>query len=97
MRDGLPTGGWREQLPIPTVKARDDELMSLYPHVPTYEALPSVLAFRGRYSQPGEISQRQKLTGCRRKPMTKTDRTKACAPVEEIAPVSQGLMLPDVR
>ena len=29
------TGGWHDNHRSPTVKARDDELMSLYPHVPT--------------------------------------------------------------
>ena len=73
----------------PAVKSRDDELMALYPHVPTYE-----LAERFGISEDAVRSRAkyfgvQKLTGCRRKPMTKADRTKPREPVEEIAPVSQ--------
>jgi hypothetical protein len=73
----------------PAVKSRDDELMDLYPHVPTYE-----LAERFGISEDAVRSRAkyfgvQKLTGCRRKPMTKADRTKPREPVEEIAPVSQ--------
>lgn len=73
----------------PAVKARDDELMALYPHVPTFELAErfdmSEDAIRSRAKYFGV----QKLTGCRRKPMTKADRTKPREPVAVIEPVSQ--------
>ena len=73
----------------PTVKARDDELMSLYPHVPTYELAERFGISEDAIRSRAKYLNVQKLTGCRRKPMTKADRTKPRAPVEEIAPVSQ--------
>ena len=63
--------------------------MALYPHVPTYELSErfdmSEDAIRSRAKYFGV----QKLTGCRRKPMTKADRTKPRAPAAVIEPVSQ--------
>ena len=73
----------------PAVKARDDELMALYPHVPTYELAERFGISEDAIRSRARYLNVQKLTGCRRKPMTKADRTKPREPAVEISPVSQ--------
>jgi len=73
----------------PAVKARDDELMALYPHVPTFELAERFGISEDAIRSRAKYLNVQKLTGCRRKPMTKADRTKPREPVVEIAPASQ--------
>ena len=73
----------------PAVKARDDELMALYPHVPTFELAERFDMSEDAIRSLAKYFGAQKLTGCRRKPMTKADRTKPREPVAVIEPVSQ--------
>ena len=73
----------------PAVKARDDELMALYPHLPTYELAERFGISEDAIRSRARYLNVQKLTGCRRKPMTKADRTKPREPAVEISPVSQ--------
>ena len=76
----------------PTVKARDDELMALYPHVPTFELAERFGISEDAIRSRAKYLNVQKLTGCRRKPMTKADRTK---PREQVAVVEPASQAPD--
>ena len=71
------------------VKARDEELLALYPHVPTYELAErfgmSDDAIRSRAKYLGI----QKLTVSRRRPVRRADHTNPREPVEDVEPVSQ--------
>ena len=73
----------------PSVKARDEELMALYPHVATYELAERFGMSEDAIRSRAKYLNVKKLTGCRRKPMTKADRTKPREPVAVIEPVSQ--------
>ena len=73
----------------PNVKARDDALMALYPHVPTYELAERFDMTEDTIRSRAKYFGVQKMTGIRRKPRTKADRTKTREPVAAVEPVSQ--------
>lgn len=72
----------------PSLKSRDDELMALYPHVPTYELAERFDMTEDTIRSRAKYFGVQKLTGIRRKPRTKADRTKTREPVAAVEPVS---------
>ena len=72
----------------PNVKARDDELMRLYPHVPTYELAERFDMTEDAIRSRAKYFVVKKMDGIRRKPMTKADRAKPREPVAAVEPVS---------
>ena len=71
----------------PNVKSRDDELMALYPHVPTYELAERFGMSENAIRSRAKYLRVAKLPGCHRKRVVKAER-KPRGNVADILPAS---------
>ena len=71
----------------PNVKARDDALMALYPHVPTYELAERFGMSEDAIRSRAKYLRVAKLPGCHRKRVVKAER-RPRENVADILPVS---------
>ena len=75
----------------PNVKARDDELMALYPHVPTYELAERFGMSENAIRSRAKYLRVAKLPGCHRKRVVKAERK----PRENVADILPASNEPD--